>query len=78
MIDRIGFLEDAIDRAIELAKLDPKDVTVVRYRPEMSFADLFLGQSRSSGFDLNQLLDATAPQAYYLANHLPPLGKIRP
>jgi hypothetical protein len=71
-------LEDAVDRAIELAKLDPKDVSVVKYRPEINLADLLLGQARSSGFDLNQLLDAASPQAYYLANHLPPLGKGRP
>ena len=78
LVDQIGFLEDAVDRAIALAKLDPKDVTVVKYRPEISLADLFLGQARSRGFDLDQLLDAAAPQAYYLANHLPPLGKSRP
>ena len=78
LIDQVGFLEDAVERAIALAKLDPKDVTVVKYRPEMSLTDLLLGQARSSGMDLNQLLDAASPQAYYLANHLPPLGKIRP
>lgn len=78
LIDRIGFLEDAVDQAIKLAKLDAKNVTVVKYRPEINLADLLLGQARSSGFDLNQLLDSASPQAYYLANHLPPLGKGRP
>jgi protease-4 len=75
LIDQIGFLEAAVDRAIELAKLDPKDVTVVKYRPEMGILDLLMGQARGGGLDLNQLLDAASPQAYYLANHLPPLGK---
>jgi protease-4 len=78
LIDQIGFLEDAVEQAIKLAKLDPKDVTVIKYRPEISLVDLLLGQARGSGLDLNQLLDAASPQAYYLANHLPPLGKGRP
>jgi protease-4 len=78
LIDSIGFLEDAVDRAIKLAKLDPKDVTVVKLRPETGLLDLLLGQARGSGFELNQLLDAASPQAYYLANHLPPLVKGRP
>jgi protease-4 len=75
LVDKIGFLEAAVDRAIELAKLDPADVIVVKYRPETSLLDLLTGQARSGGLDLNQLLDAAAPQAYYLATHLPPLGK---
>ena len=32
LIDKIGFIEDAIDRAIALAKLDKRDVVVVKYK----------------------------------------------
>ena len=47
LVDKIGFLEDAVDRAIELAKLDKDEVKVVRYKPEASLASMLLGgQSR--------------------------------
>jgi protease-4 len=74
LIDEIGFIEDAIDRAIELAKLDKDDVRVIRYKAPASLLDLSsLAQSRSSGMDLSTLLDQTAPRAYYLCTSLPPL-----
>jgi len=43
LVDKIGFLEDAVDRAIELAKLNKDQVKVVRYKPEVSLASIFLG-----------------------------------
>ena len=74
LIDRIGFIEDAIDRAIELARLDKNEVTVVRYKPEPNLASLLLGaQSRSQSFDLAGVLEMTAPRAYYLCTWLPSL-----
>jgi protease IV len=68
LVDQIGFLEDAVDRAITLAKLQKYDVTVVRYKAEPTLADaLFGGQTRSQpGFDLAALLDSATPRAYYL------------
>ena len=46
LIDRIGFLEEAVDRAIELAKLDEKHVEVIRYTPEPGLASLLLGRTK--------------------------------
>lgn len=73
LIDQIGFLENAVDRAIELAKLPVDDVTVVRYKSESSLADLFLGgQAKAQqGFDWSALLDSATPRAYYLCTWLP-------
>ncbi len=34
LVDKIGFIEEAVGRAIELAGLNAKDVKVVRYKPE--------------------------------------------
>ena len=72
LVDRIGFIEDAIDRAIELAKLDASDVKVVRYKPEPSLASRLLGvRSHSQPFDMAAMLEMTAPRAYYLCTWLP-------
>lgn len=80
LVDKIGYVEEAIDRAIELAHLDKEDVRVVKYEPEPSLSDLLLGaQSRSPrldvarGLDLAQLLSVTSPRAYYLCSWLPSL-----
>ncbi len=75
LIDKLGFVEDAVDRAIELARLDKKKVRVVRYKPEQSLSSMLLGsETRSSmGSELKALLDMTTPRAYYLAAW-PPTG----
>jgi protease-4 len=71
LIDKIGFIEDAIDRAIALAKLDKRDVVVVKYKARTSLSELFLGQqSARPRLDLAALLE-TAPQAYYLCTWPP-------
>ena len=73
LIDKIGFLEDAVDRAIELAKLDKDKVNVVRYKPEVSLASLFLGGQAEGRvtLDLRMLLELSSPRAYYLCTWLP-------
>ena len=40
---QVGFMEDAVDRAIELANLDKDKVKVVRYKPEPSLSSILLG-----------------------------------
>jgi protease-4 len=72
LVDKIGFVEDAIDRAIQLAGLSKDDVCVVEYKPELTLADVLTGsgaQSRTLG--LAALLDWTSPRAYYLSTSLP-------
>ncbi len=72
LIDKIGFVEDAIARAIELAKVDADDVTVVKYKREASLASLLRGGSARAGqIDLAALLDVASPRAYYLCTWLP-------
>ncbi len=74
LIDKIGFIEDAIDRAIKLAGLDKENVKVVKYKAEPRLSDLLLGQSRvQPSLDLATLLEATTPRAYYLCTWLPAL-----
>jgi protease-4 len=68
LVDKIGFIEDAIDRAIELADLDKDNVKVVKYHPETSLRSLLLGGQAGSSIplELKALLDITTPRAYYL------------
>jgi protease-4 len=72
LVDRLGYLEDATSRAIELAHLETENVRVVRYnKPESFFEQAFGGQARGPLFDIATLLDLTAPRAYYLCTWLP-------
>ena len=73
LVDELGFIEDAIDRAIELAKLEPKDVRVVKYNKPMNIFDqaFFGAEGRASQINLEALLDLSAPRAYYLCTLLP-------
>jgi protease-4 len=80
LVDKIGFLEDAVDRAIELAGLTEDDVQVVKYKKPVSFLDDFaLMQSRASRgpLSVDDLLEMSTPRAYYLVTSLPALASSR-
>lgn len=78
LVDEIGFLEDAIDRAIELAALDKDDVRVVKYNPEPTLASLLFGASvEGPRLDLATVFEMATPRAYYLWTRLPPLVRNR-
>jgi protease IV len=73
LIDEIGSLDDAVDRAIELTRLSKDNVSVVKYKQELTLASALLGvETRSKpAFDLSALLESTAPRAYYLYSWMP-------
>ncbi len=74
LVDKIGFLVDALERAIALAGVDKDDVEVVKYKPEPTLADVLLGvQAQKPTLDLSALLDMTVPRAYYLCTRMPPV-----
>ncbi len=78
LVDEIGFLEDAIDRAIELANLKERAVRVVRYRrPPSLLGFTGLAESPNPGLTLNTLFELSAPRAYFLATSMPPLVSSR-
>lgn len=75
LVDKIGFLDDAIDRALELARLPKEDTIVVTYkRPLGLFDELpgIAGQSRALVSE-RALWEMGVPRAYYLFTTLPPL-----
>jgi protease IV len=74
LIDKIGFIEDAVDRAIGMAKLDKANVKVVKYKAEPRLSDVLFGQSRVASLDLAAMLDSVTPRAYYLCTWLPALA----
>jgi protease-4 len=76
LVDQIGFIEDAVNRAISLAGLSKESVTVVRYKAEPTLADLlFGGQAKAQqSIDLSAILDSASPRAYYLCTWLPILA----
>jgi len=74
LVDKIGFVEDAVDRAIELAGLSADQVNVVEYRREFSLMGYLLDTgAKSRAIDLAALLDLTVPRAYYLCSWAPSL-----
>jgi protease-4 len=72
LVDREGFIEDAIQRAIELARLDRDKVRVVSYTQQTGILDQVLfgpgAQAPQLAWskDLETILDLSVPQAYYL------------
>ncbi|MBN2293898.1 MAG: signal peptide peptidase SppA [Pirellulales bacterium] len=72
LVDKIGFVEDAIERAIELANVAKDNVMVVKYKREASLASIIMGGNSSAGqIDLAAILDAATPRGYYLCTWLP-------
>ena len=77
LVDRVGFIENAIKRALEMAGLDEATTRVVRYRKPATLFDIAgFAQSQkqhSLGLNLETLLELGTPRAYFLASSFPPL-----
>ena len=73
LIDEIGFIEDAIDRAKELAEIGDKDVRVVKYNRPNSLMNLAGFVSSEEPDRWQQTLELTTPRAYFLTSSLTPL-----
>ncbi len=80
LIDKLGFQEDAVDRAIEMAGLDKQNVRVVKYtKPESLLGNALFGtDSQSASVSPAALLDLTTPRAYLLYTLLPALVTNQP
>lgn len=74
LVDEIGFVEAAIDRAIELASLEKNNVRVVTFKkPATLLGAIGFGAAHTPSLGLAQLLELSSPRAYYLATSLPAL-----
>ncbi len=76
LVDEIGFVEDAIDRVIELAGLDKETTRVVRYQGRATLMQaLGLTTSPPSGSQVG-IDDLFTPQAYYLWTAMPGISSL--
>jgi protease-4 len=76
LVDELGFLESAVERAIELAGLESDDVRVVRYKQQLNLAEILglgVAKSQSTPWNLAGMLDLATPRAYYLWTSMPAL-----
>jgi protease-4 len=75
LVDKIGFEEVAITRALELAKLDAKQVRCVKYEESPSlFGEIMRADAPVPGrgaLDVSTVVDLLTPRAYYLWTWLP-------
>jgi len=74
LVDRIGFLEDAVARAVELAGLEERTARVVKYeRPKGLLDEVLGGQSAGAAVSLATLAELATPRAWYLCSLWPAL-----
>ena len=76
LVDKIGFLEEAIERAAELANVSTDSVRCVEYEQPPSMLSSLLGENDlrgtlGQGVNMRGLLELTTPRAYYLWTWLP-------
>jgi protease-4 len=75
LVDQIGFIEEAIDRAVELSGQDADNVRCVKYEKQPTLVDAVIGSNARSplrgGTEMARLIDLAAPRAYYLWSWLP-------
>lgn len=73
LIDKIGFLEDAIARAVVLANLEEESARVIQYKkPQGLFDELLGGASQAHSLNsLEMLVEWTTPRAWYLCSWWP-------
>src|SRR5262245_53769776 len=77
LVDKVGFVEEAIDRALELARLDKEKTRVVRYRRPTDLLSVFgsvEARQQTTAFSLPQLFELAAPRGWYLATSLPAIA----
>jgi protease-4 len=76
LVDKIGFLEEAIERAATLAGVSTDDVRCVEYEQPPSVLGSLLGEEdvarhMRAGSNMRGLLELATPRAYYLWTWLP-------
>jgi len=70
LVDKEGFIEDAIDRAIALAGLNKKTTKVVKFKQPFSLFEGLMASSKAqaSPLDLRAIMDMSTPRAWFLCS----------
>lgn len=76
LVDKIGFIEEAVERACELAGVSVDDVRCVHYKKQLTPFDALMNAQAASNSrgplgELRSFFDLTTPRAYYLYTTLP-------
>jgi protease-4 len=80
LVDKIGFLEEAVERAVELAGLSSETARVVSYQQPQGLFDELLGSppAARSLTSLQTLVEWTTPRAWYLCSWWPAVAASHP
>jgi protease-4 len=74
LVDRIGFLDDAVKRAVELAGLKEETAMVVKYtKPKGLFDEVLGGRPSGASLSLEAFAELATPRAWYLCSWWPVL-----
>ena len=74
LIDKIGFLDDAIEQAGSLANMAEREYRVIQYRPKLSFMDsLMESRAPSQLLSGRTLFEMTTPRIYLLPPQVIPI-----
>ena len=74
LIDKIGFIDDAIEYAGNLAGMANRDYKVIQYKPKLSFMDTLLeSRAPSKLVSGKTLFEATTPRIYLLCPQVIPI-----
>ncbi|MEO0529461.1 MAG: signal peptide peptidase SppA [Planctomycetota bacterium] len=78
LVDKLGFVEAAIDRAAELAGVSTDNVRAVEFERKVTPIEQILGatsqeQPADASLSLRGLIEASTPRAYYLSTMAPVL-----
>jgi protease-4 len=75
LVDKLGFVEDAIDQVVALSGQARDNVRCVKYQEQPTLVDAVFGSGARPalprGPDVAGLIDLAAPRAYYLWSWLP-------
>jgi len=74
LIDKIGFIDDAVGRAGSLANMAERDYRVIQYRPKLSFMETLLESRAPSRLPGSKtLFEITTPRIYLLCPQVIPI-----
>ncbi|MDR0391347.1 MAG: signal peptide peptidase SppA [Planctomycetaceae bacterium] len=74
LIDNIGYIDDAIDKAISLSGVSEHDVKVVKYKPKSQFMETLLeGKTATNLMSAETISDLTTPKIYLIMPQVIPV-----
>ncbi|MDR1924765.1 MAG: signal peptide peptidase SppA [Planctomycetaceae bacterium] len=74
LIDKIGYIDDAINRAMDLSGTSELDVKVIKYKQKNTFVESFLdGNTTKNPLNSEAISEITSPKVYLLLPNVLPV-----